>query len=152
MTAFGFNTSPAPLISASSEDSLYSKVSSGSIANGYQVLFCLTGGKGKNDNNCSGGSNIGVPVKDTWSGSFILAFSGDTAPAPLTFSDFHTRYQSTSSNGGSATGNLTQFADLTPKLVSPVPEADVWAMLIVGFGAVGFQVRRRRQRLQLRAA
>jgi 5'-nucleotidase / UDP-sugar diphosphatase len=28
--------------------------------------------------------------------------------------------------------------------IAPVPEADTWAMLLVGLGLVGFAVRRRR--------
>lgn len=37
-------------------------------------------------------------------------------------------------------------------IVSNVPEPATWAMLLVGFGAIGFQVRRRRQSVQVRYA
>lgn len=43
---------------------------------------------------------------------------------------------STSSPGGSYTGNVTAAA---------VPEPATWAMMLAGFGAIGFAMRRRRQ-------
>jgi hypothetical protein len=39
---------------------------------------------------------------------------------------------------GAFTGNLTIMA-------APVPEAATWAMMILGFGAIGMMIRRRRR-------
>ena len=60
-------------------------------------------------------------VPFTGAGSYRVAFGG-TAPA----------------NGAADTGNLTF------QLV-PVPEPATWAMMILGFGAIGMAMRRRRR-------
>lgn len=135
VTAFGFNTDPVnPFLSASSESSPFRTIASGSIANGYKVEFCVTGGS-----TCSGGRSTGPDSGETWAGSFVLAFAGDANPGPITLSNFKTRYQSVTignSNGESATGDLVQ--------ISAVPEPTAWAMMLLGFGAIGVGMRRRR--------
>ncbi len=42
--------------------------------------------------------------------------------------------------------NDTVAANFEPNLVAPVPEPATWAMMIVGFGAAGFAMRRRAKR------
>ena len=37
------------------------------------------------------------------------------------------------------------FARFTPSTVAPVPEPSTWAMMLVGFGAIGASMRRRRR-------
>ena len=55
------------------------------------------------------------------SGTFTFNFSGNAPPG-----------------SGALTGNVTIMA-------APVPEAATWAMMILGFGAMGVMVRRRRR-------
>ena len=73
-----------------------------------------------------GASNsLSLLVPNLAAGNYRVAFSGN-APA----------------NGAVATGNLT-FQ------VAPVPEPGTWAMMLVGFGAIGFAMRRRQQPVRL---
>jgi hypothetical protein len=152
-TAFGFNTDPVnPDFRVSSEAGPFRGVSSGSIANSHRVEFCVTGGP-----NCAGGSSTGPDAGETWNGSFVLGFAGNSNPGPITLSNFHTRYQSVTvgrnNNGGSATGNLVGVTSHIPALVSPIPEPATWAMMLVGFGAVGAAMRRRQSGIRkLRSA
>jgi hypothetical protein len=148
VTGFGFDTSPDPDLGLSKVTGDFTRFSSGNIANGFKVEFCVTGGP-----KCNGGSSTGPDVGQTWKGSFILGFSGTSNPGPITFSNFHTRYQSVTttsargitSNGGSATGNLTSVtSQFAPRIISPVPEPATWGMMLIGFGAVGASMRRRR--------
>lgn len=53
-------------------------------------------------------------------GSYTFAFAGNNANV-----------------GGALTGNVT--------ISAPVPEAATWAMMILGFGAMGIAIRRRRR-------
>jgi len=133
VTAFGFDTDPYnPIISSSSEDSDYGRVSAGSIANSFSVDFCLIGSPNGGPT-CAGGANIGPLPGNSIGGSFSMAF-GNSMDA-LTLSDFHTRYQSTANSSGSASGNV----------ISSVPEPGTWAMMLFGFAGVGAAMRRRRQ-------
>ena len=136
VTAFGFNTNPNPDVANSSitstavdPDDRLTGISSGSISNGTSVEICGTGGP-----NCAGGGSNGPDLGETSGGQFILAFLG-ADPGTVTLSGATVRYQSTGLTGsGSAIGRPT-----TP----PVPEPATWAMMLLGFGAVGFALRRR---------
>lgn len=69
-----------------------------------------------------GSSNsLSLLVPNLAAGNFRVSFAG-TAPA----------------TGAVATGNLT-FR------VQPIPEPGTWAMMLVGFGAMGLAIRRRRR-------
>ena len=113
-------------------------------ANGFDVLsfdenfpnalgnreFCLYDSPG----NCNGGSS-GATVGDSATGSFILDYAG-TGLTQITLDSFAVRYQSTGANGeGSGTGVPT----------GAVPEPGTWAMMLLGFGAVGYSLRRRKR-------
>ena len=54
-------------------------------------------------------------------GSYTFSFTGNAGPS-----------------AGALTGNVTIMA-------APVPEAATWAMMILGFGAMGMMIRRRRR-------
>jgi hypothetical protein len=43
-----------------------------------------------------------------------------------------------------ATGGVTDLRQLRVGGVSPVPEPTTWAMMLIGFGAVGYSMRRRK--------
>ena len=140
VTAFGFNTNPNPDVANSSitstallADDQLTNISSGSISNGTSVEICGTGGP-----NCAGGGSSGPDLGETSGGQFILAFMGGD-PGTVTLTNATVRYQSTGPTGsGSAIGRPT-----TPPPV--VPEPATWAMMLFGFGAVGYTLRRRRR-------
>jgi hypothetical protein len=139
VTAFGFNTNPNPDVANSSitstavdSDDRLTGISSGSISNGTSVEICGTGGP-----NCAGGGSNGPDLGETSGGQFILAFLG-ADPGTVALSNATVRYQSTGVTGqGSAIGRPT-----TPPVV---PEPATWAMMLFGFGAAGFALRRRRR-------
>lgn len=103
---------------------------SGSISGGFQVDFCATSG-----NNCAGGQNEGPRPGETQTGSFVLAFAGSD-PGTITITNPLVRFQNTSPIGS----DVGQ-----PSNVPGVPEPGTWAMMLLGFGAIGFAMRRRRQ-------
>jgi hypothetical protein len=139
VTAFGFNTEPNPDTAASSitstaadADDQLTNIASGSISNGTSVEICGTGGP-----TCAGGGSSGPDVGETSGGQFILAFTGGD-PGTVTLTNATVRYQSTGLDGqGSAIG--------TPTNPPVVPEPATWAMMLLGFGAVGYSIRRRRR-------
>ena len=144
VTAFGFNPNPNPDVANSSitstaalADDQLTGISSGSISGGTFVEICGTGGP-----NCAGGGSSGPDLGETSGGQFILAFLGGD-PGTVTLTNATVRYQSTGLNGGgSAIGTPTSNPPPPPPVV---PEPATWAMMLLGFGAVGYALRRRRQ-------
>ena len=137
VTAFGFNTNPNPDVAASSitstavdADDRLTGISSGSISNGTSVEICGTGGP-----NCAGGGSTGPDVGETSGGQFILAFLGGD-PGTVTLTNATVRYQSTGLTGSGSRNRQRR---------RPVPEPATWAMMLFGFGAVGYSLRRRRR-------
>jgi hypothetical protein len=140
LTAFGFNVDPNFLSASVAPGGTFTTVSSGNVpGNLPNVEFCLT------NVNCSGGkANLGVAVGSPGSGTFSLTFADGTTS--VTFSDLYVRYQSLA-NDGSGVG-------VGGGCVGPacdgggggqgVPEPASWAMMILGFGAAGSLLRRRR--------
>jgi hypothetical protein len=97
-----------------------------------EVCLLMRNGDG---NSCTGGANGGVENDDgVLGGSFYLTFAGDTQPGAIDLNTFHVRYQSIDAPGigDSGTGNA----------VPGVPEPATWAMMLLGFGAVGAAMRR----------
>ena len=101
------------------------------------VEVCLT-----NSGACQGGGGggAGAYLGDPATGTFTLEY-GDPV-ASLYLGDFWVRYQGLTGLGqvGSASGGDTP----------PVPEPSTWAMMLFGFGALGFAMRRRRGKETLR--
>jgi hypothetical protein len=73
---------------------------------------------------------------DAFSGSFELTFAGGTSSISL--NNFVDRYASLSQLAGSPSGEGTP--------VGGVPELATWAMMLLGFGAIGMTMRRSRRR------
>lgn len=95
------------------------------------VCFRADGG-----NVCTGGPN-GLTQGQSANGTFSLTFAG--LPGSISLDNITTRYQSISPkiNGGdSGIGIGTPVA-------GAVPEPGTWALMILGFGAVGMAMRRR---------
>jgi hypothetical protein len=135
---FAFNSTPDAL-DGEAVSGEFGSVHVGDPAGNYpngigDVEVCLS-----NTGSCAGGGNAGATVGDPASGVFTLEYGNPVAS--LYLSDFWVRYQSTGANQqGSATGGDTP----------PVPEPSTWAMMLFGFGALGFAMRRRRGKETLR--
>lgn len=129
VTAFGFDVNPNRTGGSILTGTVFDELDSGSISNGMNVEVCLT------TNNCSGGGGDGVTIGQNTSGSFSLTFAG--SPFNITLTDFVVRYQSLAGSGRATSGVGIP--------VESVPEPTTWAMMLIGFGAMGYSIRRRRR-------
>jgi hypothetical protein len=131
LSGFGFNTNPN--VTGGAVNGTYNVVASGNLPQFGTLDICFKDGGGTN--NCGGGGNGGVFSGATASGSLSLNFA--SAVDSITLSDFATRYQSIvgSNYGNSGIGIGTE--------VPAVPEPSTWALMLLGFGAVGWGLRRR---------
>jgi hypothetical protein len=136
ISGFGFDVSGGTLdLGTTTSTGTYGNVSSGSISGGAKVDFCVTGGS-----NCAGGSNSGPTPGGTATGTLALEFT--SLPSSITLEQPIIRMQNTGPNGnGSDIG--------TPGGTPPVPEPATWAMMVLGFGAAGFAMRRNRRKATL---
>lgn len=100
--------------------------------------FCLYEGQ-----NCAGSGSAGVYVGEAPSvGTFTLTY-GAPGPSEIIFTNVTTRWQRVAGDqeaSASGTG---------PPMV--VPEPATWAMMLLGFGAVGYSLRRRPRRRLVQA-
>jgi hypothetical protein len=93
--------------------------------------------KSANLNTCHGGGSTGPGNGQSYSGAFQLHFNA--APAFVAFTDPMVRFNAIQKNGyGDYSGIGIPYAW--------VPEPATWAMMILGFGAVGSMVRTQRRR------
>jgi hypothetical protein len=138
LNAFAFNTNPNITLNGATilnpNTALFDEIRySTNMPNGIgDVELCFT------TNNCAGGGSDGLSIGQSGSGSFTLNF-GNVNLAELTLDNFAVRYQAVTGPGvmnGSATGR---------QITTAVPEPGTWALMLVGFGAVGFSMRRRRR-------
>lgn len=138
VTAFGFDVDPDAVLMDSSVTGFFDTIAEGQISQGagFDVEICAKNGQ---DNNCAGSpGNQGVNMGNTGTGTLTLGLSSDVDSILL--GDFVVRYQAiTGPEGtpGSAIG--------TPENPPPVvPEPGTWAMMLMGLGAAGYALRRRR--------
>jgi hypothetical protein len=132
VSGFAFNSNPDVEGAIINLGDFSNIVSNGSnYPNGIGgVEVCLNNSNG---NSCAGGANGGATIGDPAAGEFTLSF----ANAPMngvTLDRFFVRYQSLPTREGSASGQAVTTA---------VPEPGAWMMLLAGFFAVGFALRRR---------
>ena len=131
VSGFGFEVDPNAAILTSSAAGFFDRVDSGNYPVSYgNVEFCVANG----GNSCAGGGGTGVAQGASGSGSFNINFAANQSQ--ITLGRFVDRYQSIEgANTASAIGR--------PTVTDPVPEPSTWAMMLIGFGAVGFGMRRR---------
>lgn len=130
LSAFGFNTSVSPPKATAGTGLFSAGVNTGNFNGLGSRSVCLHAGP-----NCNGGGSDGVGVSDPLAtGTFSVNFA--TGTRALVLDDFVARWQSTGANmQGSASG---------PGTINPaVPEPATWAMMILGFGVVGWSLRKR---------
>jgi hypothetical protein len=128
VSVFGFNTDPNR--TGGSVNGTFDEVGNGNVPNFGTVEFCAKDPPG---GGCAGGGGAGADVGAPASGQFTLNFG--SSQSSITLSDFVVRYQEVNSTSGSAIGRQTVHA----------PEPGTWAMMLLGFGAVGFSLRRARR-------
>ena len=133
ISRFGFDVAP-DVASASSTGTYDFADMGGNQPNQVGVVeVCF---KDTSNAGCTGGPG-GLTLGQTGSGTLSLTFA--SAQTAITLSNFFTRYQSLSypgENEGSASGRVT-----TP--TSPVPEPAAWMLMLLGFGAIGFAMRKK---------
>jgi hypothetical protein len=98
------------------------------------ICFKDAGPSGNCNNGQSGGAG-GLGRDSGASGSFGIVLSG--SQNSLLLPDFFVRFQGV----GTTDQNFTGVG--APRITSAVPEPTTWAMMLVGFGAVGYSMRRR---------
>jgi hypothetical protein len=110
----------------------FNVVSSGQVSQGYNLEMCFKDGQ---NNNCAGSpGNQGVNMGTSGSGQIAIGFS--SLPGQITLSDYLVRYQAVNGSG-SAVG------------VPAVPEPSTWGLMLLGFGAIGVSMRRKRKLVML---
>lgn len=129
VTGFGFNTDPN-IVSASASGA-FNLVAAGQMPGFGTLEVCFKDGGGTN--NCGGGGNGGFT--DSGSGIFSLTFG--SAIGSVTLDDLHTRYQSFDYQGIKSDIGIGTT-------VPAVPEPATWALMLAGFGAIGWGMRRRK--------
>ncbi len=133
VTGFGFDLTPNNTGAAILTGTVFDQGDSGSISNGMSVEVCIT------THNCSGGGGDGVIIGQSTNGSFSLTFA--SSPSNISLGNFVVRYQSLQGAGDAGSGVGIS--------VAAVPEPATWAMMLIGFGAMGASLRRNRRKQTL---
>lgn len=104
------------------------------------IDFCFTA-----NNNCNGGGGGGIDNGNSAIQEFTLGFTANPTNS-VTFDNFVIRWQSIAGSqfGDSGIGRGTGTGGFDGGGGGDVPEPATWAMLLTGFGMVGFAARRRR--------
>lgn len=151
ITSFGFNSMPdISAVTLLSGPFMASQLNGSfpQTGGGTTIDFCLEDQAG---GGCGGGGN-GVFNNTSALQSFTLTLAGAPTTS-ATFNNFILRWQSVAGNfqGTSGIGLGTGGGGFDGGGDPGVPEPATWAMLLSGFGMVGFAARRRRARLSVSA-
>ncbi len=131
LSSFGFDTSGlASSVTTGMGNTFKGVVQAGNFNGLGGRQLCFYAGP-----NCNGGASNGVSaIASPVGGSFAITFASGVSA--ITVDDFVARWQSTGANQqGSASG--------TGVVTAPVPEPATWMMMMLGFGAVGYAMRKR---------
>lgn len=142
ITVFGFNVDPATFTASVGSGDQFNVLAAGQVqGQNATVNFCLKDSSNAT-NQCTSGQ-LGVPFDGSASGSFVLDF-GTTTPDQIILSDLFVRFQGVGPDDDSFVTN--------PNGGPEIPEAGTWAMFLLGFGAAGYAIRRRRKPLLAQVA
>jgi hypothetical protein len=134
LRSFGFDLSGGSMTNASATGVFGTVGLNSNFPEGagfLDVCFHTTG-----PGNCTGGKG-GLASGQTGAGTLALSFSG--TPGSIALDNITTRYQSISP---SLNGGNSGIGIRTP-VTGAVPEPGTWALMILGFCAVGFVLRRK---------
>ena len=134
ITVFGFNVDPGVFDASVGAGDQFDVIASGQVqGQNDNVNFCLKDSS-NTTTSCTSGQD-GLGTGDSASGSFILDF-GATTPEQIILSDFFVRFQGVGPNDDSF---------VTTPNGGAIPEPATWGMMLMGFGAAGYALRRRRK-------
>jgi hypothetical protein len=129
IVSFGFNVDPNFQSFAIGAGSYFDFGAMNSAIESVSLDFCTSVG-----NNCSSGGSEGLRKADGLAtGRITLNFNPSVTA--ITLSGFTDKYQAVTAIGGNSARGME----------TSVPEPATWAMMIIGFGAAGSMIRRRRE-------
>ena len=137
ITALGFNVSSALDLSTSTVSGDFGTIAGGQISQGPGFAVDICAKTGPNNNNCAGGQPPAIAFGESGSGTLTLELL--SGASSLTLSDYTIRWQAITGAAGTPESAIGQ--------VTNVPEPATWAMMLLGFGATGFVIRRSRRPL-----
>jgi hypothetical protein len=147
ISSFGFNTTPNATVPENTITGAFNQVNyNQNVAFAGVIDFCI----GSADGNCNGGRPVGITESDpNQSGSFDLVFAGNQTSISLDQAFF--RFQGITAAGLSGVG-INSDVNINPTVVTPVPEASTWLMMIAGFLGIGGMAYRRNKQNPVRLA
>jgi hypothetical protein len=133
INGFGFNVDEA--VTGSLSSGMFDREGSGQVTPGYATDLCFMSASAGDCHQSTGG---GLKAGDSTGGWFRLSF--DQPQSVITLSNLYVRWQE-----AHVKKDIPQEAVLSMTAISPepAPEPAAWALFIVGFGAVGFALRRK---------
>jgi hypothetical protein len=143
LSSFGFNVVSGATIAAVSSTGYYSYANQNqNYPEGVGTIeTCYSP---ENNGTCTGNGG-GLTSNPDQTGTGTLSITLASAMASLTLDDFVTRFQAINPtvNGSNSGVGIGTIQDISGP-VSAAPEPATWAMMLIGFGFIGFALRRPR--------
>jgi len=144
VSGIGFNTSPD--VVGVSSTGVFDQASLGGNFASIGAETCFNGGPGA----CPESNNSNsVLFGGTGSGTLSFTLGAPSGQTAITLSNFLDRYQGFSTTNVNGAEVTSAVGVGTP---GAVPEPATWAMMLLGFGAMGMTMRRRRKPVMLQLA
>ena len=140
VSGIGFNTSPD--VTAISSTGVFDEHALNANFASYGAETCFNGGPGACPESNPGNA---VLFGGTGSGTLSFTLGAPTGQTSITLSNFLDRYQGFSTTNVNQANVTSAIGVGTPN--APVPEPATWAMMLLGFGAIGMASRRRRKQV-----
>ena len=149
ISGFGFDVDPNVTSASATGQFPLTDIDGPNNFASFAAEVCFNGGPGTCPN---GQPATSIGVGETGSGTFALVFG--SPQTSITLSNGLDRYQGftgTNANGQTVTSAIGQPI-IRPRSNPPpaIPEPATWAMMLLGFGAVGAAMRRNRARTHAR--